>query len=525
LKIFALVVFLFSLGTRSALAQHQSADLIIQGGTIYDGSEDAKGYAGDVVIRGDKILYVGPKALMKAERTIDAKGMIVAPGFIDGHTHADHFLDNPDPQQRQAPAWLMQGVSTILIGIDGNGVPEVKNRFDKFKQQGIGTNVAMYVGYEPIRQRIIGNYDRPPTYTELEAEKELVAQGMCEGALGFSTNLAYAPQNFGKTDEIIQLAREAGRRGGLYDTHQRDEASYSIGLLSSIREVLEIGRDADIPVHISHIKALGPDTWGKSGDVISLVDQARAAGQTVTANVYSYLAIQTLLSSILMPHWAMDGGYAAMLRRFDDPATLGRIREEMQDNLRRENGAQSILFTTYGQPWSGKSLEQVAAEWRIDPVDAAIRIMRQSEMQYMVAFGMIQSDVDNFIRQPWVVSGSDGFDGHPRQYANFTNEYVNYVRKRSVISLGFFIRHSTGLSGDIYKLDRRGYLKPGYYADIVVFDPMKYAPKADFIHWDRLSEGVNYLVVNGKLAVDGGKMTGVLSGRPLPHTPTQGTCL
>jgi N-acyl-D-aspartate/D-glutamate deacylase len=510
----------FAAGTAHA---QQAADILIRGGTIYDGS-DAKPFVGDVAVAGDRIVYVGPHANVSAKRTIDAKGMIVAPGFIDGHTHADHFLNDPDPKQRQAPADITQGVSTVLIGVDGGGTPELKNEFDKFRRQGIGVNAVSYVGFGAIRSRVIGQDARAPTAAELATEKELVAKGMCEGAIGFSAGLFYAPQSYAKTDEVVELAKEAAKRGGIYDTHQRDESSYTIGLINSTKEVLQIGREAHIPVHISHIKALGSDVWGKSGAVIKLIDDAKAAGQVVTANQYPWLASHTGLSAALVPRWAVNGGYPAMIKRFNDPVQMAKIRKEMTENLRRRNGAHSILFPNPGRPWTGKYLDEVAKGWKVDPIEAAIRILRQTEKASIISFNMNQVDVDNFMKQPWVVTSSDGGPGHPREYASFSTKYADYVKKRHVISLPFFIRHSTGLAADIYMMDHRGYLRRGYYADVVVFDPNRYAPRADYVHWNRLTVGVKELLVNGKPTVDNGKMTDALAGRPLPHIPTPGTC-
>ncbi len=516
-------------------AQGQAVDLLIRGGTVFDGSEGNKGYTGDVAISGDKIVYVGPHANVTARRTIDARGMIVAPGFIDDHAHPGtstgdrNFVTEPDSKWRQLQAWLMQGATTIVVGVDGGsagaGQPEIQDLFDRIKSVGFGPNIVAFVGYRPIRERVIGLDDRPPTAAELATEKQLVAKGMCEGATGFSTGLFYFPQSYAKTGEIVELAKESAKRGGIYDTHQRDESTYSVGLVNSVKEVLQIGREAELPVHIAHIKALGNDVWGKSADVIRLIDQARAAGQKVTLDQYPFPALQTGLEAALVPRWAMDGGYPALIKRFNDPATLAKIQTEMRENLRRQNGPHTILFSARGKPWSGKYLDEVARDWKVDPIDAAIRILRQTDKQSIVGFDMSEPDIEAFMKQPYTATGSDGVDGHPRQYATFPTKFQEYVQKRHVISLGQFIRSSTGLSADYLMLDKRGYLKPGYYADVVVFNPAKYVARADYINWDRLSEGVVTLAINGKLAVDNGKMTVALSGRPLPHAATPGTCL
>jgi N-acyl-D-aspartate/D-glutamate deacylase len=531
----AAALLLSSALTGSALGQAQQADVLITGGTIYDGS-DAKPYTGDVAITGDKITYVGVKANVTAKRTIDAHGMIVSPGLIDAHTHSDHFLNSADKGERANPAWTMQGVSTVFVGVDGAGPPDLKALFDRYRQQGVGTNVVSYVGFGAIRKAVIGDAARAPTPQELAKERALTVKGMCEGAIGLSAGLFYAPQNFAKTDEVIALAKEAGKRGGIYDTHQRDESSYSIGLMNSSKEVLQIGREGGIPVHFSHIKALGHDVWGKSKDLIALIDDARAHGQNVTANHYPWQASHTGLDAALIPRWASDGGAPAMLKRFDDPKLMAKIKTEMAQNLDRRGGAQTLLLTAGSadgekagdappKPWAGKYLSDMAKEWKTDPLDAAIRILRETKgHQSVVSFNISEPDLENFMKQPWAVTSSDGGPGHPREYATFQTKYAVYVKQKHVIDTAFFIRHSSGLTADIFKLDRRGYLKNGYFADVLVFDPNRYVPKADYVHPAVLSEGVQELFVNGVAAVDNAKPTGATAGRPLPHTAPTGTC-
>lgn len=513
----------------AAARPDEAVDVIIRGGTIYDGGE-GEPFVGDVAIRGDRIVHVGPSGGYSASRVIDAKGLIVAPGFIDPHTHADSFLRSPDRAVRVNAAWLAQGVSTVMIGVDGYGTPDVAEDAAKLAGSGIGTNIVPFVGFGPVRQRVLGQDARAPNTAELDAMKGLVAKGMCEGAVGLSTGLFYAPQSFATTGEVVAVAREAAIRGGLYDTHQRDESSYSIGLLGSVEEAIEIGRQAGMPVHFAHLKALGVDVHGQAGAVISAIDAARKAGVDVTADQYPWLASGSSLDASLLPRWAVDGGGAALLKRLDDPATLARIRVEMQDNLRRRGGASALLLIAQGFPWTGRTLEQVAEEWKADPRDAALRIIRQGieakdEGQKgggaaVASFNMAQADVDLLMTQPWMVTSSDGSDGHPRMFATFPEKYARYVRERKVIDLRTFIRQSTGRTADIYKLDGRGYLRPGYFADVLVFDPVQYAPRADYMHPRELSVGVRKLFVNGALAVDDGRTTGATAGlallRPRP---------
>ena len=329
------------------------------------------------------------------------------------------------------------------------------------------------------------------------------------------------------------MAREAAKRGGLYDTHQRDESSYSLGLLGSVREVLTIGREAGMPVHFAHIKALGVDLQGQAQAVINLIEAARAAGQAVTADRYPWLASGTSLDAALLPRWAVDGGDAALLKRLDDPAALARIRADMAENMRRRGGAASLLLISEGFEWTGKTLEGLAQAWQVDPRDAALRIIRdsiagraagrQGRGTGVASFNMAQADVDLLMQQPWVVTSSDGSDGHPRMFASFPEKYRRYVKERPVITLTDFIHRSTGRTADIYKLAGRGYLRSGYYADVAVIDPEKFVPRADYLKPRELSDGVAHLFANGTAALADGKATGALPGRVLLR-PTPAEC-
>ncbi|SER17832.1 N-acyl-D-amino-acid deacylase [Sphingobium sp. YR768] len=505
-------------------APQEKADVLIRGGTIYDGGT-GKPYVGDIALKGDRIVYVGRAKGLTAAKVIDAKGMIVAPGFIDAHTHADSFIRSPDAATRVNAAWLDQGVSTVMIGVDGFGTPDVGADAAKLEASGIGTNIVPFIGFGRVRQQVLGDDARAPDAQELDRMKALVAKGMCEGATGFSAGLFYPPQSFAKTEEVVAVAKEAAIRGGLYDTHQRDESSYTIGLLGSVKEAISIGKQAGMPVHFAHLKALGVDVQGQAPAVIAEIEAARKAGQDVTADQYPWLASGSSLDASLLPGWAVDGGGEALVKRLDDPATLAKIRDEMQNNMRRRGGPKALLLIAQGFPWTGKTLEQVAAEWQVDPRDAALRIIRQSietsepgkkgKGTAVASFNMAQADVDLIMQQPWIVTSSDGSDGHPRMFATFTEKYVNYVRDRKVISLQTFVRQSTGATADIYKIDHRGYLKAGYYADVVVIDPAHYAPRADYVHPRELSVGVAKLFVNGTLAVDGSQTTGAKAGRAL----------
>lgn len=523
---FVRLAVLWTLSAGGAQAWEPHADFLIRGGTVYTGA-DAPAVTGDVVIGGDKVLYVGPDGAKRfhADRAVDARGKIVAPGFIDPHTHPDSFLRSRDSTQRLNAPWLFQGATTLFVGVDGAGIPDIAKESAEFERARIGTNLVPYVGFAAVRERVLQQDARAPTATELDAMRALVAKGMCEGAIGLSTGLFYPPQSFATTAEVISLAREAAKRGGIYDTHQRDESSYTIGLINSVKEVLEIGREAGLPVHFAHIKALGVDVQGKAPEVIALIEAARANGQDVTADQYPWSASGSSLEASLLPRWAFDGGRAALLKRLGSPEQRAEIRTAMTDNLRRRGGADALLLTHANTSWVGQTLAQMGKAWSLEPIDAALRIIESSENQDDVAsFNMIESDIALFMRQPWVVTSSDGSDGHPRQYATFPVKYAKYARQMKVIGVDEFIRSSTGRTADMFKLDRRGYLKAGYFADVVVFDPARYAAKADFVHPRELAVGVEAVWVNGRQAISEGRLTGAGAGRVLLHVPTAGSC-
>lgn len=514
---FACLVLALALsGGAKPPASALQVDLLLQGGTIYDGSDRAA-VVGDVAITGDRISLVGNGNKVRARRTIDVRGLIVAPGFIDPHTHAE--ITASDPVKRRLNEWLAQGVTTIVTGNDGYGQHDIASQTRALSERPIGPNMASYVGFGSVRTTVLGEGDVEPTAAQLAQMRALVAKGMCQGALGLSGGLFYAPQKFAKTDEVIDLAREAAKRGGIYDTHQRDESSYGIGLLASVDEALRIGREAGMPVHFAHLKALGVDVHGQAPAVIDRIAAARAAGQQVTADQYPYAAGFTGLTAALLPPWAQDGGLAAVKVRIADTAQRERLRTDMRENLRRRGGAGALLLADPDRPWSGKRLDVLAAEWKLDPIDAALRLILEEPSDIgVISFMMTEPDIEAIMRQPWVVTGSDGAAGHPRLTGTFPRKYARYVVERKTISLAAFIRQSTGRTADLLQLDRRGYLRAGWYADVVVFDPRSYAPRSDYDRPGELATGVNTLLVNGQVVIDRGKLGASLPGRVLRRT-------
>jgi N-acyl-D-amino-acid deacylase len=505
--------------------QGQKVDVLIKGGTVYDGGAGA-GVTADVAVSDGKIVFVGDaaKAKITAATAIDAKGKIVAPGFIDPHTHYFEDLSSTDAGMRRNLAAAMQGVTTVFVGSDGRAAPEIKDTFGKLEQNGIGTNVATYVGFGTLRQRVLGDSDRAPNAAELDQMKGMVAKAMCEGALGLSTGLFYPPQSYAKTDEVIALAKEAAKRGGTYDSHIRDESSYTIGLKGAVQEVFDIGTGAGIPVHIGHIKALGVDVHGQAGDIIKIVEAAQASGLKVTADQYPWAASGTGLSAALLPRWAQVDGDAATLKRLADPSLGPKIRTEMTENMRRRGGADSLLLTrTRVQEAQGKTLAEIAKIWNVDPIEAAVRILQQGGAG-VASFNQSEADIKAFMHQPWVMTSSDGSEGHPRKYASFAEKYAKYVKTEKTVSMTDFVHRSTGLTADTFGLTGRGYLKPGYHADVVVLDPATYAPKATYVQPELLSVGAEQVLVNGKFVVRDGKPTDALPGKGVLRTPTAGSC-
>jgi N-acyl-D-aspartate/D-glutamate deacylase len=492
----------------------QELDILIRNGSVLDGSGSAAVRV-DIGITGDRIVLIGKAAGKKAKREIDATGLVVAPGFIDPHTHS--LEDLSAPARSRNDNYLMQGVTTVVTGNDGQGPIATGAALRKWEQQGIGTNAALYVGHGAIRREVMGMADAAPTPEQLERMKSLVERAMKDGAIGISTGLYYAPGNFAKTEEVIALSKVAAANGGIYDSHMRDESSYSIGLLGSIRETIRIGREAGIPVHISHIKALGKDVWGQSTEAIRIIRAARAEGIKVTADQYPYEASGSGITASLVPRWAEAGGTAALLQRIDDPAVRPRLVAEMTANLERRGGAESLLITTAGnKDWIGKTLDQIAGERKGSPVEAALEIIK-AKGAGVASFNMRDDDIRNFMREDWVMTGSDGSAGHPRKYGTFPRKLRKYVLDEHVITLPFAIRSNTSLTAETLGLKDRGLLKTGYFADVVVFDPAAIADRATYVSPELLSTGVRYLLVNGKLAVDNGRAAEVLAGRALRH--------
>ena len=501
------------LSASPALAQ-QNVDILIRGGTIVDG-KGAPQRAGDVGIRGDRIVFVGNAAASKvtAARTIDAAGMIVAPGFIDPHTHTAGDLSKP--QTKGNLAYLMQGVTTVVTNNDGGGPVDIGAQLAGWKKNGIGTNAAVYIGEGSVRAAVMGMSDKAPTPAQMDSMKALVARGMDDGAIGMSTGLYYAPGSYAKTDEIIELAKVAGAKGGMYDSHIRDESSYTIGLIGAINEAIRIAREAHIPVHISHIKALGVDVWGQSDTVIALIKAARAEGLNVAASQYPYTASGTSVGASLLPRWAEAGGRDSLRARVADPATRARLVADMEENMRRRGGASTLLISaTKDTSILGKRLDVIARQRGLSPVEAGLQIILAGDAS-VASFNMKDSDIENFMRQDFISTDSDGSEGHPRKYGTFPKILREYVYTKHVLTLPQAIHRSSALAAAQLGFVDRGTLAPGQFADVIVFDPKTVADRSTYEQPTLLATGMKFVLVNGVVTIDGGVYKGATAGRVL----------
>src|ERR1041384_1442241 len=490
-------------------------DLLIVNGKVIDGSGKGARKV-DVGIRGDRIIFVGDakKFPVEAARTIDAKGLIVAPGFIDPHTHT--LSDLTGAQTKSNEAYLMQGVTTVITGNDGGSVINIGDTLRKWDEQGIGTNAILLAGFGTIRGRVLGQSDAQPTAAQLEQEKALVARAMDEGAFGMSTGLYYAPQSYSKTEEVIELAKVAAAKGGVYDTHMRSEGTAGIGLLGSIQETIRIGREAKIPVHVSHIKALGPDSWNLSKQAIDLIKKANKEGISAIACQYPYTASGVGLQASLIPRWAELGGRAELLKRLDDPQQRPKLIADMQENLRGRGGAESLLIVdSRDRTLVGKRLNQIAQEMNKTPVEAALEIIKTVGGAGVASFNMNEKDIRRFMKEKFVTTCSDGSTGHPRKYGTFPKKLHDYVVTSKMISLQFFVRNSSALTAEWFRIPERGMIREGYFADVIVFDPNTVVDRSTYEEPELLATGMKFVIINGKVAVDNGTYTGVLAGRAL----------
>ncbi len=544
--------FLLAFAAAACGRSGEHYDALIRGGTVYDGS-GIPGIRADIGIRGDRIVAVEPLDGATADVEVDATGLAVAPGFINMLSWSTESLI----ADGRSLGEIMQGVTTQIMG-EGTSMgpltPEMKAewkslqgdiRFDYewdtlagylqfLERKGISQNVASFIGAGTIRQYVLRHENRAPTADELDRMRALVRQEMEAGALGIGSSLIYAPDNFASTEELIELCKVAAQHGGKYISHMRSEGGR---LVEAVEEVIRISREADIPAEIYHLKAAGEANWPKMDRVIELVEQARADGLKITADMYTYTAGSTGLNAA-MPPWALEGGYGALFARLRQPGERARIKQAMMapatdwESLYQAAGSPDrVLLVEFKnealKSLTGKTLAEVSEMRGTDPYDTILDLMLEDETRVgAVYFLMSEENVRKQIALPWVSFGSDGSSmapegiflkssTHPRAYGNFVRLLGKYVREEQVIPLEEAVRRLTGLPAANLELVDRGRLIPGAFADIVVFDPATIADRATFELPHQLAVGVRHVFVNGGHVVSNGEHTGARPGRAL----------
>jgi dihydroorotase/N-acyl-D-amino-acid deacylase len=546
-----LVRLILILSTASLFAQQY--DILIRNGRVVDGTGNPWIYA-DVGVTGDRIAFIRrAPAGATAKRVIDAKGLIVAPGFIDMLEQSEWnlLIDN------QAFSKLTQGITTGITGEGGSIAPQndetIADRHDflehyhltvdwrdldgyfrRLEKQGSGINLGTYVGATQVRRYVIGTVDRAPTAEELTRMQQLVEQAMRQGAMGVSTSLIYAPAFYAKTDELIALAKVASRYGGIYASHIRNEGDHE---MEALDEAFRIGREANIPVEIWHLKVSGRQNWGKMPSVIAAIEAARSSGVDVTANQYPYIASGTSLGATIPPKYH-EGGSQAFVNRLKDPQVRAAIRQELagpvgstENMWRGTGGPQGILISSVLDPalkhYEGRTIAQIAADEHKDPLDALMDVVIAGKDHVSaVYFTMSEDDVKFAMQQPFVSVGTDAGAAnvqgplseskvHPRAYGSFPRILGRYVREQHLLTLEQAIRKFTSLPAQRMGLKDRGMLRVGNFADITIFDPATVNDVATFEDPHHASVGIEYVIVNGVLSLEHGKPTGQLGGRPL----------
>ena len=504
----------------ASLAQSpDSVDILVRGGTVYDGSGVA-GRVTDVGIRADRIVFIGDAAQSRvvAGRVLEARGLIVAPGFIDPHTHSMAGVPGLGEDGRRNVPALMQGVTTVTIGPDGRGPFDVARVMAESERVGVGTNLFTLVGFGTVRSRVMGNSSAPATPVQIDSMRALIDRAMREGAYGVGSGLFYAPQSYSTTDEVIRVVSAAKPWGGVYDSHQRDESSYTIGLMNSVREAIRIGRESGLTTNLGHVKALGVDVWGYADSVLRLMREERAQGHMVVADQYPWTASGTGLSAALLPRWAQAGGGDSLRARIADAPTRERILAEMRDNLRRRGGDSTLLLingSSAAQRYIGRTLKQVATEKGTPAVETALEMIRAGLDMGVASFNMTERDIETFMKDPFVMTSSDGSGGHPRLYGTYPRKIRRYVLDKPVITMERMIQSASQQVAEVYGIGERGAIRAGFFADVIVFDPATIREQATYVEPEKLSVGMRWVLVNGQLAVADGQPTGAMAGRGL----------
>ncbi len=506
-------------GLRSVAAetQNSSYDLIITNARIIDGAGNPW-FRGDVGIRDGRIVRIGKISPAQAKTRIDATNRILAPGFIDVHTHVESLFNLP-----AAENFVRMGVTTLVTGNCGTSATDVAEFLGRVKSQPIAVNVATLIGHGSVRRRVMKLEDRAPTQEELKQMETLVDQAMMDGAVGLSTGLIYVPGTYAKTDEIVGLARIVARHGGLYATHMRNEGEK---VEDAIRESIQIGEQAGLPVEISHFKISSKKLWGRSPTTLGLVRDARARGLLVTVDQYAYTASSTSLDSRL-PTWLHAGGFDEAKRRLADKTTRERVVKEMKDALKR-SGFRDYSYAMVAsykadKSFNGKSIADITKQVRgkkdVNSQIEQILTMYEAGGAGMIYHGMSEDDVQRIMREPFTMIASDSgvrqIDEsvpHPRGYGNNARVLARYVRDLKLISLEDAIRKMTSLPAQTFGFRDRGMVREGFAADLVIFDESRISDEATFVEPHQFPTGIDYVVVNGEVVCSGESMTGLRPG-------------
>lgn len=517
---FAALACLLGIGPRhpAAAADQALFDIVLCGGTIH-GGEGGEPLVANVGIREGRIAGISTDPL-RGELEIDCAGLVVAPGFVDLHNHSDQPILDRDT--RTNANYLLQGCTTIVTGNCGGGHVDVGKYFTELDANGAGTHVAHLLPQGSLRTEVMGSSRREASAAELTKMLELADKAMRDGAFGMSTGLIYVPGTFTPTEELIEIAKVVAKHGGIYASHIRSEGS---GLLESIDEAVRIGREAGLPVHISHLKASGKANWGSLRLAIDRIEAARRSDLSVTADQYPYAASSTSLEATLFPAWSRDGGTAGLKKRLEEPETTARIREELVRALADSSRIQ-IATCAHNRAWIGRSLDEIAAEEGLDAADVALTIQRNGGAA-VINFGMSDDDMRLAMPLPWVATASDGgakvpnsSRPHPRSFGTFPRKIGFYAVAEGLLPLGQAIRSCTSLPAEILGLNDRGRIADGLVADIVVFDPQTFRDHANYENPYLPPSGIRHLLVAGQPAVFEGQVTGVLAGKSLRKSTT-----
>jgi N-acyl-D-amino-acid deacylase len=515
-----LLIALFLSSTPMTMSQTETYDLVINNARIIDGTGNPW-FRGSIAIKDGKIARVGRIENASAKTTIDAGNQIVAPGFIDVHTHTEDVFKFPTAEN-----FIRMGVTTLVTGNCGGSTTDVAQFLGTYKEKPLAVNVATLIGHNSVRSKAMGLDNRAPTPEEQAKMDAIVEQAMKDGAVGLSTGLIYVPGTYAKTEEVVELAKLASKYGGVYASHIRNEEAH---VVDAINEAINIGEQANMPVEISHFKISAKSLWGKSPTTIGLVKAARERGLNVTVDQYAYTASSTSLDS-RMPSWALAGGRAEGKKRTSDPTTRAKIVAEMKKEL-KERGFKDYSYAyvasfSANPEWNGKNIaeitKQVRGKNKLDDQIDQILEMHDKGGASMVYRTMSESDVQNIMREPFTMIASDSgvrqFGSgvpHPRGYGNNARVLGRYVRELKIITLEDAIRKMTSLPAQTFNLRDRGQVREGFAADLVIFDPATVGDKATFEQPHQYAEGLSSVIVNGQVVFDGTKMTGTMSGQPL----------